>query len=287
MKYFVDDWNSVWKYVPVERNLASEADVFLLWQDVTSGYTEFIQDIHNMGKKVIVLQHGRHATSDYVLPPVAKPMCDKMLVWGDSDVRRLESIGFNNYVKVGCPLFQALPKRKKHEGKIIAYCPGHWAIEHNENLLVAKEMSKNKDWKVISKLLPIHLEGSYDNPVMSHHTDEDHLDKVFKVLAQADVIVGFEDGTFEMLGMAMGIPVVALTDMEPFEFHGKIHNGKGHLSPGVRVHSMKNLDTLNEVIQDTIDNPDVLAKERMETLIDDGGYGMDAITNIMREIQTV
>ena len=72
MKAFVQDFNNVLSDVKSRVNLVRdprEADVLILWQDVR-GSMRTLCDINQeyMKKPVVVVQHGRGATRDYLEP---------------------------------------------------------------------------------------------------------------------------------------------------------------------------------------------------------------------------
>lgn len=123
-----------------------EADVFLLWQDVRGECAELARIAkEQLGKPVVVYQHGRGATRDYGPPNNFTLTADRILVWGETERLRLLRYGVEAFriSVVGCPLFSHLkPKNSRRDGKNILFVPVIANKEEPENLLVHAELKK-------------------------------------------------------------------------------------------------------------------------------------------------
>lgn len=110
MKAYVSDFNNVLLELSRRVDLvedARDADVIITWQDVRGGMRELAEMNRDyMKKPLVVVQHGRGATRDY-LPPNSFPLiADKICVWGQSEAERLykAKIDPSRVVVTGSPL---------------------------------------------------------------------------------------------------------------------------------------------------------------------------------------
>ena len=257
-----------------------QAERVVLWNDVMPTEKSIIEFAHSLKRPVIVVQHGRHGTSRYY-PPFNEPiLADKLCVWGERDKKVLVD---NNHpaqkIEVcGTPIFSYLKPRIKHEGINIVFYPEHWDREVSENKAVAKELRKlrwkNKNIKIITKIIDGHNPDDYDNPVSSVRTANNHLDICVDVLTKADVVVGIEEGTFGLLAQAMDIPVVIMEEWSPKAIGGdeRYKTYWRRISEGSKRAILKNL---NETILRQLENPDELKEERKIACIQDGGIDIE------------
>lgn len=147
MKIFLENYNGVLDIVEDmldERGQLTdnphEADCFLLWQDVRGVPRELARLAKNALKKpVVVMQHGRGATRDYCPPNKFELLADNILVWGESEKKRLIQVGINSekIIVTGCPLLPRLkPRSPERLGKNVLFVPVIAQKEEPENLLV-------------------------------------------------------------------------------------------------------------------------------------------------------
>ena len=117
-----------------------EADALLTWQDVRGDCKEIAEIFKLRGKPVIVVQHGRGATRDYLSPNSFPAIADMYCLWGQAEKDRLLKAGVpeSRITLVGCPRFQNLLKYKKvpRSFKNILFVPVIADREQPENLLV-------------------------------------------------------------------------------------------------------------------------------------------------------
>lgn len=162
MKAWVESFNGVLDGVAArlkERGQLADnyhsADVFILWQDVR-GVCKDLADIakNQLGKPVVVMQHGRGATRDYAAPNSFELAADRLLVWGESEAERMKRLGLGHRVNVvGCPLFSDLkPKNKNRDGRNILFAPVIADMEQPENILVYAALKKWESEKLIESV---------------------------------------------------------------------------------------------------------------------------------------
>lgn len=162
MKIFLENYNGVLDLL--EDSLEDsgeltdnphEADCFVLWQDVRGVCQNLAMLAKQVGKPVVVMQHGRGAVRDYGPPNNFKLIADKIMVWGEAERRRLLSYGISNdrIALVGCPLFSCLKERPKDRpGKNILFVPVIAQKEEPENLLVYATLKKWETEKLIENI---------------------------------------------------------------------------------------------------------------------------------------
>ncbi len=130
------------------------------------------------------------------------------------------------------------------------------------------ELSKN--FRVISKLTPIHDKGLYVGAVtITNVSGVTHIEDCVRLLTQTDLVVGMVEGTFQMLAMAMGIPVVVCKGWEFKEYGGKDYSNSEMIFTNGVVRC--EVDDLRKTIEQELANPSRLAEERRKTLLGEFG----------------
>jgi hypothetical protein len=259
----------------VEDNM-KDADVVVLWNDVGNVERGIIRLARALGKKTVVMQHGRKGTSRYYPPFNEKIQADRLLVWGDYDKRSLIEAGQDpsRIRVVGTTVLDGLPERREHTGINIVFCPEHWDREVEENAWVKKELKKlcykRKDIKITTKIIESHDPKNYQNPIQTNRNGEDHLDICKSLLSTADMVVGVSESTFELLAQAMGIPVVIMADWTP-----KPCNGDERYRTYRRIVSQASatatIKELNKTILYQLENPDDRRDMREKVVYQEGG----------------
>lgn len=253
-----------------------DSDTVLLWNDVNALERGIINLAKALKKKTAVLQHGRKGSSRYFPPFNEKIQADKLLVWGDFDKRSLEGAGQDSarLRVVGSPVLDGLPDRREHDGINIVFCPEHWDTEVEENAQVKKELRKlkykNRNIRILTKIIESHDPKNYDNPVQSDRNALDHLSKCHEVLSAADLVVGISESTFELMAQAMDIPVVIMEEWRPKIFGGdpRYLTYRRVISEGAKRTS---LTDLNATILDQLSNPGELKEARKRVVLEEGG----------------
>lgn len=267
MKTFVSDFNNILLDVKRRVDLANdprEADIFIIWQDVRGGMKNLV-DINKdyIGKPVVVVQHGRGATRDYLPPNNFKLVADRMCVWGQAEADRMKLAGYGeDRVKItGSPLVHwtrnRLERQERAKGKnLIVFTPVITSHEEVENIEVALELRKiqytivqenlrkhakelkqlwhswivdpdcatehqipmevlHKEFYPVYKITDIHDVGLYHGEhIKTTVTHAKHLETSHIVLSNANCVVGLEEGTFQLMASAMGIPTVIVDHFE-------------------------------------------------------------------------
>ena len=93
MNAYISDFNNIFIDLKKRVNCVNdprEADVLILWQDVR-GSMKTLCDINRdyLGKPVVIVQHGRGATRDYLEPNNFKLTADRICVWGQKEADRM------------------------------------------------------------------------------------------------------------------------------------------------------------------------------------------------------
>ena len=296
MKILASNWNNVLTDVLEElekrgheilefdgkKKTAEEADVVIVWNETAiGGWRTWIKMMQEMGKKVILVQHGRRGTSR-IYPPFNENLnSDIVCSWSQNDKKRLMSVGVDEKrIKVtGNTLFSHLKNREKHKGVNIVFSPEHWDKDVVENLIVADELRKLKGVNIITKTLRGEQnEELYDNVVSSDRNSPDHMKTVAEVLSKADLVVCISESTFELLAESMNIPVVVVDCWIPKSCDGD-DRYKQYKHEYSNACTVVKLFDLNKTIMKELKSPDRLVKERRQIAIDDGGIDIASPLN--------
>jgi hypothetical protein len=268
-------FEEVIKHFEIVQNI-EDSDVVMLWNDVNFLERGIINRARSIGKKTVVMQHGRKGTSKYYSPFNEKIQADTLLVWGDFDRRSLIGAGQDSsrIRVVGTTVLDGLPDKRPHEGVNVVFCPEHWDKEVEENEwtrdILRKFAKENPNVKITTKIIESHDPNRYDNPIQSNRDTASHLAICAEVLSTADVVVGVSESTFELMAQAMDIPVVIMSEWVPKPFGGdeRYHTYRRVISPASAKATRENLE---EVVRFEIENPDHLQEERKQVVEDEGG----------------
>lgn len=226
MKILASNWNNVLTDVLAELekrghtilpfdgkpSTLKKADVVVVWNETAlAGWRDWIKKVQKMGKRVILVQHGRRGTSRIYPPFNEELISDLICVWGENDKKRLMSVGVpeKKIVITGTPLFKHLVPRTPHGIKNVVFSPEHWDKDVIENFIVADELKKLKGVNLISKILKGYQnEADYPNPISSDRNSPEHMRAVANVLSYADVVVSISESTFELMAESMDLPVI-------------------------------------------------------------------------------
>lgn len=333
MKIYISDFNNVLAPIKDKFEVTTsprEADCLVLWQDVRGDMLELCKiNKEYMHKPVVVVQHGRAATNDYLKPNDFEMLADKFCCWGKDDYDRLVRAGYaDRAVITGSPLVSFIKPVEKHDGKNIVFVPIVTAHEEPDNILAywklkSIELEKssqkllksydklrdswnawnveptsategsipyynfNREWRLIAKLTAIHDKRLYMGDVISTvQVNKTHLADCVSLLSVSDCVVGMEEGTFQLLAMAMGIPCVMVDGFKYKEYGGIDYSSVEMVkTKGVR---RVNLSELEKAIDEELANPDALKSERNKVVNSELWDGKtDPITNIVNVIKGV
>ena len=332
-RIYFKDWNNIFINIKNKFDLVKDprdADVLLLWQDVRGDMAELCRiNSEYMHKPVVVVQHGRGATNDY-LPPNEFPMqATKFCCWGIDDYKRLERAGYaHRAVITGSPLVDFIQPRIKHEGYNIIFSPvitnheepdniiAYWTLKQIEYKKSIQALMKhrdalkrewnawivepsfategtipyyniNKEWRLIAKITDVHDKHLYfGDVVQTSPVNKSHLSDTMKLLSAVDCVVGIEEGTLQLLAMAMGIPCVMVDGFKYTEYGGIDYSSVEMIkTKGVR---RVNLPELEKTIDEELVNPNALQQERSQIVKDELWDGqtnpVDNIVNVIKEV---
>lgn len=309
---------------------ARDADVLVLWQDIRGDMLELckINDEY-LHKPVVVVQHGRGATRDYLPPNSFKSYATKYCCWGQKEYDRLQKAGFGDKAIItGSPLIKRLRPREIHDGKNIIFVPVITTHEEPENIITYWELKKielskaqdvlrkhskelkdmwhswvidpdsvtadsipyhilNKGWRVLTKATSVHDKRLYiGDMVSSLQHNKSHIDDCTKLLTMMDCVVGNEEGTFQLLAMAMDIPCVMV---EGFSY--KNYGGVDYTT----IEVIKTDGTvwcddkdLEKIIDQELNEPSRLKDKRKKVVEDEfGDVNSNPVQNIINVIKEV
>lgn len=316
MKAYVSDFNNVLLELKNRVNFTSdprEADVFIIWQDVRGAMKTLCEmNTDFMGKPVVVVQHGRGATRDYLAPNNFPLLADKICVWGEAEAARMKKAGYaDKTVITGSPLtyYTRAAKWAKHKEKIVVYAPVITSHEEPDNLEVFYELKKmefdaaqdvlrehktalkkawgawvidpaiatersipydilRKNFFLVSKLTDIHDHGLYTGVyVKTSPINIIHLENSIKVLQEADCVVGLEEGTFQLMATAIGIPTV-IVDGFKYGSYGGVENYETEI---IRSDASKfcELKDLKQVIKHELENKQAGQDARQKVVVEE------------------
>jgi len=333
IKIYLQDFNNVMSVLRTRPEFeivddARDCDCLVLWQDVRAYLQELaIINKECMKRPLVVIQHGRAATNDYLPPNNFKCLADKVCCWGERDRLRLVRAGYPNVgVVTGSPLVPFVKPKEKHDGKNIVFAPiitqheepdnilAYWKLKQIElaksSLKLKKSYDKlkdawnsweveptsategsipyhnfNKEWRLIAKITYIHDKRLYmGDVVQTLQSNKNHMDDCMKLLSLTDCVVGLEEGSFQLLAMAMGIPCV-MVDGFQYKEYGGIDYSTVDMVKTKAVRRVK-LSELEETIDNELANPDALKEERDAVLKNEFWDGVsDPIENIVNVIK--
>lgn len=316
MKAYIADFNNVLLDVKKRVELVSDprdADVLILWQDVR-GSMRTLADINldYMGKPVVIVQHGRGATRDYLPPNSFKLVADRICVWGQKEWDRMDKAGYGDRAIItGSPLvhWTRNPRPRQlniKDRKVIVFTPVITSHEEVDNIEVALELRKieytiaqetmrqnrkglksmwhswvidpevatenqipyellHKEWNVIHKLTDMHDSKLYHGEhIKTTVTHTKHLENSHIILSNCDCVVGLEEGTFQLMASAMGIPTVIVDGFE-YGAYGGVQEYKPEI---IRTDatSFCQLDNLRNTIQEELNNPQQRKDARLKVV---------------------
>ena len=332
-KVYLADFNNVLLPLKEKFDLVEnprDADVLVLWQDVRLAMKELCHlNKKYMKKPLVVVQHGRAATNDYLAPNNFPLLADKICCWGPKDAERIERAGYKNRAVItGSPIVSYLKKLEDHDGKNIVFVPiitnheepeniqAYWKLKQIELKRSSQRLVKhydklryswhsweieptsatensipyhhfNKDWRVLAKICSMHDKRLYMGDVVSTlRINKTHLKDSCELLSFMNCVVGIEEGTFQLLAMAMDIPCV-MVDGFKYRNYGGVDYSAVEMIKTNAVRRVS-LDDLERTIDGELANPDSLKKEREAVVRDELWDGetdpIENIVNVVKEL---
>lgn len=166
MKAYISDWNNI--LLELSRRVdrvddPRDADVIITWQDVRGAMLELSKmNSDYLKKPLVVVQHGRGATRDYLEPNKFPLVADKICVWGQVEAERMAQAGYaDKTVITGSPLTfytrNAEPMGADgKENRIILFMPVITSKEEPDNLIAFYKL-KQIEYAYAQKRLQDHF----------------------------------------------------------------------------------------------------------------------------------
>ena len=145
----------------------------------------------------------------------------------------------------------------------------------------------NQNLRVISKLTTLHDKNLYLGSIcLTSVTSSTHIEDCVKLLVNTDLVVGMVESTFQMLAMAMDIPVVICKEWEFKLYAGKDYTKCDHIKTDAVVYA--DIKDLRSVIEKELSNPDRLKEERKKIVLRElGDVTSDPDKNIIKVIRSL
>jgi len=145
----------------------------------------------------------------------------------------------------------------------------------------------NKEWRLIAKITYTHDKKLYmGDVVQTLQKNKVHLNDVINLLSVTDCVVGIEEGTFQLLAMAMGIPSVMVEGFSYKDLGGVDYSSVDMIK--TKAARRVELSEIEKIIDEELANPDGLKEEREKILKDEFWDGVsnpiDNIINVIKEI---
>jgi hypothetical protein len=143
----------------------------------------------------------------------------------------------------------------------------------------------NNNFRLVSKLTTMHDKGLYMGSI-SHTSvgSPTHIEDCIKLLSLSDIVVGMVESTFQMLAMAMNIPVIICKEWEFKLYAGKDYTNCDHIKTDAVVYS--DVLGLREAIEGELANPERLTEQRKKVVLRElGDVTQDSDKNIIKVIK--
>ena len=219
MRYYVYNHHDFWQW-DIPDNELMESEVVFMWADFPS--RNEVKTFQEMGKKVIVYEHGFGALFDYELNN-RDFIADGYLALGSESRDSLIRAGVdsNKILVTGNPIYDDI-KKSEHTGNKALYVPLHWfrdVQEYNQRVFnQLREAYPRFDWtvKLTDKTGDISAPKKWFNSVES-----DILEDIKEKLPNYDMVFTPNSSTFESFARLMGIPVYVVDEEETYRESGE------------------------------------------------------------------
>ena len=220
MRYYVYNHHDFWQW-DIPDNELMESEVVFMWADFP--FRNEVKTFQEMGKKVIVYEHGFGALFDYELDN-RDFIADGYLALGDESRDSLVRAGVDpkNVLVTGNPIYDDI-KKSKHTGNKALYVALHWFRDVQEyNQIVFNQLREaypQFDWTV--KLTD--KTGDISAPKKWFNNVEDNiLEDIKEKLPNYDMVFTPFSSTFESFARLMGIPVYVVDEEETYMESGEL-----------------------------------------------------------------
>jgi hypothetical protein len=180
---------------------------------------------------------------------------------------------------VGCPLFKRLKPRQDHPGKNVVFFPIALGKGFKIDKYITEELRKLKKSKqginVITKITENRNPDDYVNPIYTETSDQSNLNVIAGILSIADVVIGAEESTPQLLAQYLDIPTIFVHPGHYITTDGLVNNelDKRQLADDFFSTGIKKcqIGSLIDTIHQQLENPDELKEGRKQACIDFGG----------------
>jgi hypothetical protein len=217
MNYYVYGHHNFWQWRPSNSELVYSNIVFL-WNDFC--FRDSVKALQELGKKVIVYEHGLGALFDYELDN-KEFLANGYLALGRASKDSLIRAGVDKdkILITGNPIYDDIKKAKKKSGKNALFVALHWFRDMSEyNQIVFDQLVKaypDFEWtvKLVDKTGDVVTDKKkWFNKVES----ENLLQDIKKRLPEYDMVFTPKFSTFESFAVLMGTPVYVVDEQETF-----------------------------------------------------------------------
>ena len=218
MRYYVYNHHDFWQW-DIPDNGLMESDIVFMWADFP--FRNEVKTFQEMGKKVIVYEHGFGALFDYELNN-RDFIADGYLALGEESKESLIRAGVdsNKILVTGNPIYDDI-KKSKHTGNKALYVPLHWVrdVSYYNQIVFdqLREAYPRFDWtvKLTDKTGEIFAPKKWFNNV-----EDNILEDIEEKLPNYDMVFTPFPSTFESFARLMGIPVYVVDEEETYREPG-------------------------------------------------------------------
>lgn len=219
MRYYVYNHHDFWQW-DIPDNELMESEVVFMWADFP--FRNEVKTFQEMGKKVIVYEHGFGALFDYELNN-KDFVADGYLALGSESRDSLIRAGVdsNKILVTGNPIYDDI-KKTKHTGNKALFVALHWVRdlkEYNEaTFKKLQEAYPEFEWtiKLNDKTSSF---GDVDKWVSD--TNKSILQDIKDRLPEYSVVFTPRPSTFESFARLMGIPVYVVDSTQSYKASGE------------------------------------------------------------------
>ena len=243
MRYYVYNHHDFWQW-DIPDNELMESEVVFMWADFP--FRNEVKTLQEMGKKVIVYEHGFGALFDYELNN-RDFIADGYLALGSESRDSLIRAGVdsNKILVTGNPIYDDI-KKSKHTGNKALYVALHWFRDVQEyNQIVFNQLREaypQFDWTV----KPTDKTGDISAPKKWFNSVEsDILEDIKEKLPNYDMVFTPFPSTFESFARLMGIPVYVVDEEETYREPGdpvRVPINNTYLKIGEKLPKQKPID---------------------------------------------
>ena len=243
MNYFVYNHHDFWQW-DIPDNGLMESDIVFMWADFP--FRNEVKTFQEMGKKVIVYEHGFGALFDYELNN-KDFVADGYLALGSESRDSLIRAGVdsNKILVTGNPIYDGI-KKTKHTGNEALFVALHWVRDvryYNQTVFEQlKGAYPQFNWTV--KLME-KTGAVVANKKWISNSDGNILEEIKERLVDYDMVFTPRPSTFESFARLMGIPVYVIDQEQSYAEDGEpglVPMNNTYLKIGDKLPEQKRVD---------------------------------------------